>query len=69
MLVIRAFNTQDFERKRFDRANRDLTETSLFCEPGDDADDAHHDADHESDGGGYRLGRCETGFSLPHEYR
>jgi ATP-binding cassette subfamily B protein len=30
MLVIRAFNTQDFERKRFDRANRDLTETSLF---------------------------------------
>lgn len=30
MLVIRAFNTQKFEEKRFDKANRDLTDTNLF---------------------------------------
>lgn len=30
MLVIRAFSTQRFEEKRFDRANLDLTETNLF---------------------------------------
>jgi len=30
MMVIRAFNTQDFELKRFDKANQDLTGTSLF---------------------------------------
>jgi ATP-binding cassette subfamily B protein len=30
MLVIRAFNTQDFEEQRFDKANRDLTATNLF---------------------------------------
>ncbi|MGE4273434.1 MAG: ABC transporter ATP-binding protein [Desulfitobacterium sp.] len=30
MLVIRAFNTQKFEGKRFDKANRDLLETNLF---------------------------------------
>jgi len=30
MMVIRAFNKQDDEAKRFDRANRDLTSTSLF---------------------------------------
>ncbi len=30
MLVTRAFNSQAFELERFDRANRDLTETSLF---------------------------------------
>ena len=30
MLVIRAFNTQRHEEKRFDEANRDLTETNLF---------------------------------------
>lgn len=30
MLVIRAFNTQAFEEKRFDKANRDLTKTNLF---------------------------------------
>jgi len=30
MMVIRAFNKQDFEIKRFDKANRDLTDTSLF---------------------------------------
>ncbi|KUO76962.1 MAG: ABC transporter [Clostridia bacterium BRH_c25] len=30
MMVIRAFNTQDFEEKRFDKANRDLTSTNLF---------------------------------------
>lgn len=30
MLVIRAFNTQRFEEKRFDETNRDLTETNLF---------------------------------------
>ncbi len=30
LMVIRAFNTQDFELKRFDRANEDLTKTSLF---------------------------------------
>ncbi|MCB9451174.1 MAG: ABC transporter ATP-binding protein [Anaerolineaceae bacterium] len=30
MMVVRAFNTQDFEENRFDRANRDLTNTNLF---------------------------------------
>lgn len=30
MMVIRAFNTQGFEEARFDRANRDLTDTSLY---------------------------------------
>lgn len=30
MLVIRAFNTQDFELNRFEKANRDLTKTNLF---------------------------------------
>lgn len=30
MMVIRAFNKQEDEKKRFDRANRDLTDTSLF---------------------------------------
>lgn len=30
MLVVRAFNTQAFEEKRFDKANRDLTDTNLF---------------------------------------
>jgi ATP-binding cassette subfamily B multidrug efflux pump len=30
MMVIRAFNTQKFEEQRFDKANRDLTDTNLF---------------------------------------
>jgi ATP-binding cassette subfamily B multidrug efflux pump len=30
MMVIRAFNKQDFEEKRFNKANRDLTQNSLF---------------------------------------
>lgn len=30
MMVIRAFNNQEFEEKRFDKANLDLTSTSLF---------------------------------------
>jgi len=30
MMVIRAFNKQETEIKRFDKANRDLTDTSLF---------------------------------------
>ena len=30
MLVIRAFNTQKHEEKRFDEANRDLTKTQIF---------------------------------------
>jgi ATP-binding cassette subfamily B protein len=30
MMVVRAFNTQDFEEKRFDKANHDLTDTNLF---------------------------------------
>ncbi len=30
MMVIRAFNTQAFELKRFDKANVDLTKTTLF---------------------------------------
>lgn len=30
MMVIRAFNTQSFEEKRFDKANRDLTDTNLY---------------------------------------
>jgi ATP-binding cassette subfamily B protein len=30
MMVVRAFNRQDFEEKRFDKANRDLTQNMLF---------------------------------------
>jgi ATP-binding cassette subfamily B multidrug efflux pump len=30
IMVIRAFNKQEYETKRFDKANRDLTDTSLF---------------------------------------
>ena len=30
MMVIRAFNTQNFEEKKFDNANKDLTKTNLF---------------------------------------
>jgi ATP-binding cassette subfamily B protein len=30
MMVIRAFNTEKFEEKRFDRANQDLTQVNLF---------------------------------------
>jgi len=30
MMVIRAFNKQEDEKQRFDKANRDLTDTSLF---------------------------------------
>lgn len=30
MMVIRAFNTQSFEEKRFDKANTDLTDTNLY---------------------------------------
>jgi len=30
MMVIRAFNKQEFEEKRFDKANRDLTNNGLF---------------------------------------
>ncbi len=30
ILIVRAFNTQKHEEKRFDKANRDLTNTSLF---------------------------------------
>ena len=30
LLVVRAFNRQDFEEKRFDKVNKDLTSTNLF---------------------------------------
>lgn len=30
LMVIRAFGTQDFEEKRFDKSNRDLTQNTLF---------------------------------------
>ncbi|QEN03872.1 ABC transporter ATP-binding protein [Thiospirochaeta perfilievii] len=30
LLVVRAFNRQDFEEERFDKVNRDLTSTNLF---------------------------------------
>ena len=30
LMVIRAFNTQSYEEERFDKANKDLTKTSLF---------------------------------------
>lgn len=30
MMVVRAFNTQDFEKDRFDQANKQLTQTNLF---------------------------------------
>lgn len=31
LMVIRAFNTQNYEEERFDKANKDLTKTSLFA--------------------------------------
>lgn len=30
LMVVRAFNTQDYEREKFDKANVDLTKTNLF---------------------------------------
>lgn len=30
MMIVRAFNTQKFEEKKFDNANKDLTKTNLF---------------------------------------
>ena len=30
LMVIRAFNTQDYEEEKFDKANKDLTKTNLF---------------------------------------
>jgi ATP-binding cassette subfamily B protein len=32
LMVIRAFNTQDYEEKKFDQANTDLTKTNLFIQ-------------------------------------
>jgi len=32
ILVVRAFNTQKFEKKRFDKANKDLAETNVFVD-------------------------------------
>ncbi|MCL1993049.1 MAG: ABC transporter ATP-binding protein/permease [Spirochaetes bacterium] len=32
ILIVRAFSTQVFEKKRFEKANRDLTDTSLFVD-------------------------------------
>ncbi len=32
LMVIRAFNTQDYEEKKFDKANTDLTKTNLFIQ-------------------------------------
>jgi len=32
ILVVRAFSTQNFEKKRFDKANRELAETNLFVD-------------------------------------
>ena len=32
ILIVRAFNTQKFEKKRFDKANRDLAETNRFVD-------------------------------------
>ena len=32
ILIVRAFSTQKFEKKRFDKANRDLAETNLFVD-------------------------------------
>ena len=32
ILVVRAFSTQNFEKKRFDKANKDLAETNLFVD-------------------------------------
>jgi len=32
VLIVRAFNSQEFERKRFDKANKDLLETGVFVD-------------------------------------
>jgi ATP-binding cassette subfamily B protein len=32
ILVVRAFSTQNFEKKRFDKANKDLAETNVFVD-------------------------------------
>ena len=30
MMVVRAFNRQDYEKDRFEKVNKDLTDTNLF---------------------------------------
>ena len=44
MMVIRAFNMQDFEEKRFDKANQDSHRQQPVCQPHHGGDDAGHEA-------------------------
>ncbi len=61
MMVIRAFNMQPFEEKRFDKANQDLTGTMPVHQPGHGGHDAGHDADHERRVAADHLGRRAPG--------
>ena len=57
MMVIRAFATQDFEEKRFDKANKDLADNNLFVVPRHGHDDACDDAGDERRFPADRMGR------------
>jgi ATP-binding cassette subfamily B multidrug efflux pump len=62
MMVIRAFNMQKFEEKRFDKANQDLTSVSACsCQPRNGCDDAGNDVDHERRDRPHHLGGCPPG--------
>ncbi len=61
MMVIRAFNKQAFEEKRFDKANVDLTKIPVVHHPGDGDDDAGDDAGDEWLDDPDHLGRFPPG--------
>ena len=60
MMVIRAFNMQAFEEKRFDKANADLTGTMPVRQPRHGGHDAGDDADHERRVAADHLGWART---------
>ena len=61
MMVIRAFNRQDFELQRFDKANRGPDRHQPVCQPRHGGDDADDDADHERRDPADHLGRRPPG--------
>ncbi len=63
MMVIRAFNTQNFELNRFDKANTDRPATTCLS-TGDGGDDAGHDAADERAVGVDHLGWSPPGGAI-----
>ena len=55
LMVVRAFANQDFETKRYGKANRDLADVLLFVSRVMTTDDANHDVDYERHGNSYCL--------------